>query len=152
MRDKSAAAQDYFESGCNCAQSVLAAFCDEAGVSQTQAERLAWGLGGGMGKLGEVCGAVSAAFMALGGAAEGDDTRDKEQRMALYARVRAFAQTFEEKNGSILCRELMKNARDNAGSAQCEEKREFYLARPCRKYVDDAVEILSEMLAAADEA
>ena len=63
---KRALAQQHFRCGYNCAQAVLAAFCDELCMTREQAAALAASFGGGMGRMREVCGACSAAFAALG--------------------------------------------------------------------------------------
>ena len=59
-------AKENFMAGYNCAQSVFLAFCDETGLDRETAARLASSFGGGMGRLREVCGAVSGMFMAAG--------------------------------------------------------------------------------------
>lgn len=59
-------ARDLFLSGCNCAQAVFGAFCDETGMDRETAMRLCSSMGAGMGGLREVCGAVSGAFLAAG--------------------------------------------------------------------------------------
>ena len=59
-------ARALFEQGYNCAQAVFLAFCDETGFDEKTAARIASSFGGGMGRLREVCGAVSGMFLVLG--------------------------------------------------------------------------------------
>ena len=66
MTNYSDKACNNFLNGCNCAQSVLCAFTDITGLNEKTSMRLASSFGGGMGRLREVCGAVSAMFMIAG--------------------------------------------------------------------------------------
>ena len=59
-------AKELFKSGYNCSQAVLGAFCEELGMDFETAMKVASSFGGGMGRLREVCGAVSAMFMIAG--------------------------------------------------------------------------------------
>ena len=102
-------AAELFLSGYNCAQSVAVAFCDVTGMDEKTAARMASAFGGGMGRMREVCGAVSGMLMVLsvlyGYDTPGDDVSKKE----LYTRVQALAGRFREEVGSIICREILKN-------------------------------------------
>ena len=59
-------AAELFLQGYNCAQAVAVAFCDVTGLPEQQAARMASAFGGGMGRLREVCGAVSGMLLVLG--------------------------------------------------------------------------------------
>ena len=59
-------ARKLFKKGYNCSQSVFAAFCDETGLDTETALKIASSFGGGMGRLREVCGAVTGMFMVVG--------------------------------------------------------------------------------------
>jgi len=140
-------AQSLFKGGYNCAQAVFAAFCDETGLDESTALRLSSAFGGGMGRMREVCGAVSGMLMALGmlkGYSEaGDDNIKKE----LYQRVQTLAGEFRDKSGSIICRELM--ALPERISDPTPEKRtaEYYGHRKsCIDAVGNAAEILESYL------
>ncbi len=147
MRSKSEIAQEKFLQGYNCAQAVLIAFCKEAGMDERQAARFASSFGGGMGQLHEVCGTVSAMFMVAGVAAGYDDPADKGKKNAHYANIRALAKAFVAKDGSILCRDLLKNAKSNVEAVADAHTRERYARRPCLKYVADAAELMEAFLA-----
>lgn len=82
--EKSQQAKENFAQGYNCAQAVLLAFCEETGLSREQAAKLASTFGGGMGRMREVCGAVSAMFM-VEGLLQGDSKRRKERALCTCA-------------------------------------------------------------------
>ena len=147
--EKSLLAKHYFEQGYNCAQSVLLAFCEETGLPLEQAAKLASTFGGGMGRLREVCGAVSAMFMIEGLLRGYDDPKAKEEKAELYARVQALAARFTEKNHSIICRDLLQDTQTTPGAIPEERTKEYYERRPCGCYVEDAAYIIAEALAGA---
>ena len=55
-----------FNNGFNCAQAIFTAYCDELGLDEETALKIACGFGAGMGRLQETCGAVSGAYLAIG--------------------------------------------------------------------------------------
>ncbi|MCE5189054.1 MAG: C-GCAxxG-C-C family protein [Eubacteriales bacterium] len=140
---KGALAKAYFEEGYNCAQSVLLAYCEETGLEKKQAARLASTFGGGMGKLREVCGAVSAMFLVLGMTGGYDDPKAKEEKAALYDRVQKLAEAFKAEHHSIICRDLLIGMETSSGSAPEERTQAYYERRPCGCYVESAARILA---------
>lgn len=127
-------------SGCNCSQAVAAAFCEETGIDEELTKRLTIGFGGGMGRMREVCGAVSGMTFVISAVYN----EDKGQ---IYARVQAAAEKFREQNGSIVCRELLGLSSD-AGLSPVPEKRTqgYYKKRPCADIVASAADILDDYL------
>ena len=109
-------AVELFVEGYNCAQAVAAAFGDLTGLDEKTAARMASCFGGGMGRMREVCGAVSGALMVLGIAEGYSEPKDTAAKSIHYARVREFADRFKEKCtqggqcGSIVCRDLLAGA------------------------------------------
>lgn len=103
---RSERAEELFFEGYTCAQSVVLAFADLTGVDRAVLERLSAPFGGGMGRLREMCGAVSGMAMLLGLSRDWD-TLDKEEKEELYAKERELAEKFREKAGSIVCRDLV---------------------------------------------
>ena len=103
---RSERAEELFFEGYTCAQSVVLAFADLTGVDGAVLERLSAPFGGGMGRLREVCGAVSGMAMLLGLSRQWD-TLDKEEKEELYAKERELAEKFREKAESIVCRDLV---------------------------------------------
>ena len=143
-------AKAFFEQGYNCAQSVALAFCDETGLAPETAAKLASSFGAGMGRLREVCGAVSGALMVLGVARGYSDPADPEAKKAHYALVQEFARRFREKNGSIICRELLQGVPVSQGAAPEARTETFYKKRPCVEYVKDAAGIVRDILQEGD--
>lgn len=145
MENHAEKAARLFRDGCNCAQAVFVAYCDLTGLDEATAIRLSSSFGGGMGRLREVCGAVSGALMVLGMLRGPKDPANQTTKAEHYARVQALAGRFRERSGSIICRELLG---DMAGSGHIPEARTeaYYKMRPCERYVYDAAEILEEML------
>lgn len=146
IHEKGSLAKTYFEEGYNCAQAVLLAFSEEAGLDQTQAARIASTFGGGMGKMREVCGAVSAMFMTQGLINGYDDPKAKEQKSEVYAGVRALADAFKAENHSIICRELLIDVETAPGNEPEERTQAYYERRPCGSYVESAARILARSL------
>ncbi len=137
-----AKAKDLFLSGYNCAQAVLLAFDDVTGLDRQTAARLASSFGGGMGRLREVCGAVSAAFMVAGLTGGYDDPKAREEKAAHYAEIQALANDFKQENGSIVCRELVGLNADGS-PVPAPRTAEYYKKRPCADLVADAARMLA---------
>ena len=93
-------AKNNFQNGCNCAQAVLLAFCEDYGMERDTALTIAAGFGSGMAGLRETCGTVTGANMVIG-LAKG------KNRMEANRTFREFADRFREKNGSLVCKELL---------------------------------------------
>ncbi len=138
-------AEKLFLEGYNCAQSVLCAFEDVTGIERETAAKLASSFGGGLGRMREVCGAVSGASMVLGLIKGYSDPKDFEAKKAHYARVREFAKRFKEQNGSIICRELLSGVDTEKGGVPEKRTEQYYHKRPCALLCRQAAEILDEM-------
>jgi C_GCAxxG_C_C family probable redox protein len=96
-----------FQEGFNCSQAILSAFSGDFGLDPIMAYRVAAGFGGGMGHMGETCGAVTGAFMVIG-LKYGMTVLDGSQsHRDAFAKVREFAEKFRAQNGSIVCRDLL---------------------------------------------
>ncbi len=143
-----ARAKELFESGWNCAQAVLLAFAPVTGLPDELAARLASSFGGGMGRLREVCGTASASFMVLGLVYGGYDPRDREAKAAHYQRVQELAAGFRERNGSLVCRDILRRPKGPDGARPDARTAEYYAARPCARIVAEAAEALAAYLAA----
>ncbi len=153
MTDHAGRAKALFLGGYNCAQAVFCAFTDVTGLDMTASARLSSSFGGGLGRLREVCGAVSAAAMVLGMAKGYDKPGHPELKKHHYELVRQFAARFREEGGSIICRELLSAAGLPVEEGGTPEARtaEFYEKRPCPKLVWQAARILDDMLAEREE-
>jgi C_GCAxxG_C_C family probable redox protein len=134
-----------FQGGFNCAQAVLSAFAVELGLERELALRVAGGFGGGMGRLGEVCGAVTGAIMVLGLKYGKVRTEDDAAREEAYQRVQEFAQQFRARHGALRCRDLL-----GCDLSTPEGRREAHdrgiTATLCPQLVRDAAEIAEGLL------
>ena len=140
-------AEALFCQGYNCAQAAFGAFAEEAGLNLETALRLASSFGGGLGRLREVCGALSGVEMALG-CLYGYDTPETGQiKKEHYARVQDLADRFRREFGSIVCRELL--GLDHSSDGPVPEKRTeaYYQKRPCLELVGCAARLLEEYMA-----
>lgn len=131
-----------FREGCSCAQAIFSCYGERGGLDREMALRLATPFGGGMGRMGETCGAVTGAFLALGLSLASPDPAEKQ---ATYAAVRDFTERFKARNGSISCRELLGHDISTDEGLRIV-KEEGLLTSRCEKYVRDAAEILEQML------
>ena len=145
MTDKTEKAKELFKSGYNCSQSVLGVFCEELGLDFNTAMKISSSFGGGMGRMREVCGCVSGMFMALGLACAASDS-SPENKKAQYIKVQELAQKFKDKNGSIICRELLQGIENSSTPIPSNRNENYYKTRPCLDLVCDAVEILEDYL------
>jgi len=140
--NKSTKAAEFFNSGYNCAQAVFAAYCEKFGIDKKEAFKIASGFGGGMGRLQEVCGAVTGAFMVLSlkyGSIKENDIISKEQ---LYSKIREFDKRFKERNKTINCKELLGVDLINGDKV----KNAIRVKAVCPALVKDAAEILEELI------
>lgn len=128
-------ARSYFTQGYNCAQSVYMAFADLFGMDTKQAAIIAAPLGGGMGRLREVCGACSASFLVAGLAIPCDNPTDTKSKKECYAMVQRLAERFREENGSIICRELLGLGEKKESPTPSPRTTEYYKKRPCAELV-----------------
>ena len=145
-------ARELFSCGCNCAQAVVGAYAEEIGLTREQAMRLASSFGGGMGGMRETCGAVTGMFMVLGLARGYDTPGDDAAKKAHYARVRALGEAFREKEGTIICRELLGLGRTGNEEAKPSERTgEYYKKRPCPKIVAEAASIVARKIIALQD-
>ena len=143
-------AVELFFNGLSCTQAVLTAFCEQYGLDPDMAVRLTRAFGSGMG-MGNVCGAVTGAFLVLGLTVEkGSDER--EARYETYDLVRALTDKFKERHKSIQCRDLLNGVDlgDEAGRRQAIENNLFTTI--CPRYVRSGAEILKETIASLPDA
>ena len=134
-----------FTKGCNCAQSVLCAFCDKTNFDYHASMKLASSFGGGMGRLREVCGAVSAMFMVAGILKGYDTAGDDVGKAKHYQLIQELANKFKAKHGTIICRELL--GIDGVDSPIPSKRTpEYYASRPCVKFIQSAAEIIEAEL------
>ncbi len=136
--------QNYFKNGFNCSQAVFTTFATESGLSEEMALKISTQFGGGARK-GEMCGAVSGALMVFGlkyGHYHYDAPEEKENA---YKIAEDFMNRFIEKNGTVVCRELL--GYDVSKPEDMPKIKEMDLFHTtCPKMIQCATEILEEML------
>ena len=142
------------EGGYNCCQAVVLAYNDVFGIDDQTAAAVSSGFGGGMGRMREVCGAVSGMVMLAGLIRPATDPSVKEWRTANYALVQEMAGEFKAINGSIVCKELLGLV--PMGSSQqipqespepSDRTPEYYKKRPCEELVGISARIVGEKIA-----
>ena len=138
-------AAELFLGGYNCAQAIVVAFCDVTRLERDFAARFSSSFGGGMGRLREVCGAVSGMLMVAGLLYGYETAGDDAAKKAHYQLVQALAGDFREDVGSIVCREILKNPPSDPNPTP--RTAEFYKSRPCARMVMTAAGILDKYIA-----
>lgn len=121
-------AEALFRSGMNCSQSVFCAYADEFGMDEETAAKVSCGLGGGVGRTREVCGAVTGATLVLG-------MRHGPDKNVVYPIVQDFIEKFKSECGSVVCRELLAGTGATSGGKPDERTKEYYRKRPCVELV-----------------
>ena len=144
--DHSIYAGELFMEGCNCSQAVFLAFSDVTGIDRKLAARISSPFGGGMGRMREVCGAVSGMAMVAGILYGYDDPGEGDAaKKAHYQLVQTLCGRFREEVGSIICREILDNPPSDPNP--CPRTAEYYATRPCARMVMTAARILDEYIA-----
>lgn len=141
-------AKGYFEQGYNCSQSVALAFADEVGMDGKLIARLTGGFGGGIGRMREVCGTVSGTAFVLSALYGYSDPTDADAKAQLYADVQKVAGEFKDKNGSVVCRDLLGLTQDGFDNPQPEKRTDtYYKKRPCGDLVKMSADLLEKFIA-----
>jgi C_GCAxxG_C_C family probable redox protein len=138
-------AADYFARGCNCSQSVLAAYAEQFGLSEERALKVAGGFGGGMGRMAETCGAVTGAIMVIGLKFASTTPGDIQGKENAYAVVREFVHRFKGRNATVLCRELL-DCDISTPEGMKRAQQEKLIKKCCPKLIRDAAEILDQLI------
>lgn len=146
MKDYSNIAVSNFKQGYNCAQAVFLTFAQECGLDKETALRLSSSFGGGMGRLREVCGAVSAMF-AIAGLKKGyTSPNDDVVKQAHYELVQQLAENFKSEFGTIICRELLELPEGTDSPTPSKRTEEYYANRPCEDFIRKAAQIIEKSL------
>lgn len=131
-----------FCEGYNCSQAVFVAFAEDCGINEQTAALLSSSFGGGMGRLREVCGAVSGMFMVAGLLAGYTNDDPKEKKDAHYALIQQLAKEFKAEHSTIICRDLLGSLGKSTSPVSDPRTAEYYKVRPCVRFVITASEIL----------
>lgn len=162
MKPEREKAKELFLEGYNCSQDVFAAYAERYHLDKELALKLSASFGGGMGRMREVCGAVSAMFMVAGMETGQVRPKDPEAKKANYDMVQKLAKRYKEEYGSIICKELLglvpmpgKEKKDSGSALEAaeftdttpaERTEEYYKKRPCLEQIQRACDILDEIL------
>lgn len=139
-------AVENFKSGYNCAQSVFLAFAEDFGIEKDLALKLASSFGAGMGRLREVCGAVSAMF-AIAGLKYGYTEPDNDDVKAKhYERIQNLANQFITKHETLICRELLGLPSGADSPIPSVRTEQYYAERPCENFIRTAAEIIETQI------
>ena len=139
-------AANNFREGYNCAQSVLLAFANQVGLKEDEALKLASSFGGGMGRLREVCGAVSAMFMIAGILKGYTEPNNDIVKANHYKLIQDLAAEFKLKHGTIICRELLGLDGTEFSPIPSARTDEYYKERPCEEFIKCVAVIVEEDL------
>lgn len=140
-------AKALFKEGYNCAQSVFMAFSDDYNMDYDTALKISSSFGAGMGRLREVCGAVSGMFMVIGIIYGYTNPKDHTSKTEHYKRIQYLAKEFEERNNSIICRELLGLGAGKDSPVPELRTAQYYKKRPCVELVGMAADILEKYIA-----
>ncbi|NPV00744.1 MAG: C_GCAxxG_C_C family protein [Brevinematales bacterium] len=138
-------AVNQFKEGYNCAQSVFFSFADRLQIPADTALRLATGFGAGMGRMQEVCGAVSGGILVLGMLYGRGENDGRPQQDITYAKVREFMDKFSAKHGTVNCKSLLDGCELLTPEGQTRFKSEG-MADRCREYVGSAAQVIEAMI------
>lgn len=154
MSKHSDRALELFKQGYNCSQAVFCAFCDEFGMDEETALKVSAGLGGGVGRMREVCGTITGAALVAGMLYGSADGRDAQKKAQTYEKVQEVAEEFRKDNPSIICRELLgltKAAQARETAAPEARTEHYYKKRPCAELVENMAKIIDEKFFETEE-
>ena len=144
--DNSQKASEYFKQGYNCAQSVFLTYCEEFNIDKSLALKLSSSFGGGMGRLREVCGAVSSMFAVLGLKFGYTENNNDEKKAKHYALIQEAAEKFKKEYGTIICRELLGLDETKSIPIPSKRTKEYYKTRPCEDFIKTACNIIDKYI------
>ena len=134
-----------FQQGFNCSQAVCAVHAEALGLPRDAALKIGAGFGGGMGRHGEVCGAVTGAIMVVGLKAGSSEAADAAAKEKAYALTHQVIEQFTARHGTILCRELLGCDILQPEGLQHARNTQVFKTR-CPLFVHDAAEIVSTLI------
>jgi len=146
MKTKSEVAVEKFLSGYNCAQAVLSTYGPELGLDAETALKVATGLGAGMGRRGEVCGAVTGGILALGLKYGRGEQQDRSATERTYEKTQELMGQFEQQHGSCLCHVLLGGCDLRTPQGQQQFRDHDLMRKTCVGCVRTVVEVLADLL------
>jgi C_GCAxxG_C_C family probable redox protein len=146
MENKKEMAIQIFTNGYNCAQAVLYSFKDEININGDKALKMACGLGAGMGRNGEVCGAVTGGIITIGAKYGRGENDDKTATENTYAKTKELMVRFQEEHGTYICRELLDGCNLTTEEGQLFFRENDLFNSVCKKCVGSVIQILEDIL------
>ncbi|MEF9970425.1 MAG: C-GCAxxG-C-C family protein [Ruthenibacterium sp.] len=141
-------AEALFKEGYNCSQSVACAFAEEIGLPIETVAKMMSGFGGGVGRLREICGAVSGMTFVTSTLCGYSDPTATDEKTDVYTMIQTLAGSFKEKTGSIICRELLALPETDAPISAVASARTpaYYQKRPCAMLCHIAADLAAERI------
>lgn len=133
--------------GSSCSQAVFTVFAEDFGLNEELAHRLSTGLGGGIGRLGLSCGALTGGVLALSLAFGNSTGSDQDAKMKTYEIVKKFMADMEARHGSTQCRVLLEGADLWTEAGRAEVKAKNLGEKVCNTLVAEAVEYVEGAIA-----
>lgn len=140
LREK---AVNRFLEGYNCAQSVLLTMFEHWNGENVLIPKIATAFGGGIGRCGSVCGALTGGVMAIG-IRYGTNEPSVEERLKAYNIANKFYKRFETRNKSVFCKELIGYDLSKADELEKARKKNVFKEK-CVNFIRAAVELLLEL-------
>ncbi len=144
---KAMKAIEFFNSGYNCSQSVVCAYCKDFGITHDIGKKLASGFGGGLGSLRRTCGALSGTAILLGLKFGDYDPTDIVAKRNYYQLIKDAEALFSQMFHSSICKELLTEAKAHFSSSPMARTKDYYATRPCAVFVGYACNIFEELSA-----
>lgn len=139
-------AKKYFLEGYNCIQSVVLPFKDVISIEEKELLRTISPFGGGISRLRETCGVVSAIAIIIGNIYGYDDPSDYESKKKVYEITQMLIKKFEDKYQSLSCRDLLGLKYKHDSPIPSVRNNDFFKSRPCLQYIEYSAEIIEEFL------
>jgi C_GCAxxG_C_C family probable redox protein len=134
-----------FKEGFSCSQALLSTYGPQFDLNREMALKVSGAFGGGIGHMGETCGAVTGVIMVIGlkyGKTRAEDEQIEEKA---YSLIQEFVDKFNSRNGSIICRELLGYDISTLEGMKLAKEKNLFITI-CPKLVQDAAEIIEQIL------
>lgn len=125
---------------------MLYAFREESNLPDETSLKIACGLGAGMGRKEEVCGAVTGGILVLGMQHGRGSKDDRSATELTYLKTRKLMEEFTKKHGTYICRQLLNGCELTAEEGQKFFRENDMRNKVCVPCVQSVVEILEEII------
>lgn len=146
MKNRIQIAYTQFDNGFNCAQSVVYSFCDEINLDKEIALKISSGFGGGMGRMEEVCGAVTGGIIVIGAKYGRDSAADSGSTEITYSKTQELMNKFKENHGTYICRRLINDCDLKTEDGQKIFRELDLKNKVCKSCIASVIENLEEII------